>query len=415
MNLLSQIDSFKNNQKIITYDQSTNDIINAILRQHNKSLNDYDKLYCYFDGGNCIDTAKKVFKYLKENVKYVIEPENLQTVKTPSAILATGKTTGSDCKNFSLFFAGILDAYRRNTGEKFDIAYRFASYDGTNTPEHVFVVINPDTENELWCDAVLNYFNEKKQPNYFKDKKIKNMALMALSGISQQAQMNGVFDFLNPKGPAGPTGPAGPGGPGGKGGPSGSSGTGTTQQGSGFVNVLTSVTGAIPVFGSTISSLIGLVSGLFAGHSENYLFDTSFAKGEYDKALGIAFKWYQQFGLTPKSVNPKLFWGVGTKDGINNTVPQPFISIKRMEWLPTIWENTKNTDLTYIINEAIASGYLDKKYFINSKNEMAPEPGAFSNLFGGGSADGKSNRNYTVPFVVGGAALVAFLIFKKKS
>jgi len=35
MNLLSQLDSFKNNQKIISYDQSTNDIINAILRQHN--------------------------------------------------------------------------------------------------------------------------------------------------------------------------------------------------------------------------------------------------------------------------------------------------------------------------------------------------------------------------------------------
>ena len=255
MNLLSQIDSFKNNQKIITYDQSTNDIINAILRQHNKSLNDYDKLYCYFDGGNSIDTAKKVFKYLKQNVKYVIEPDNLQTVKTPSAILATGKTTGSDCKNFSLFFAGILDAYRRNTGEKFDIAYRFASYDGTNTPEHVFVVINPDTENEIWCDAVLNYFNEKKQPNYFKDKKIKNMALMALSGINdRQPQMNGVLDFLK---------------------------KGNEQvdilnkKTSGVVDVLTAGASAIPVFGSSISALVGLVSGLFAGHSDSYILDTA--------------------------------------------------------------------------------------------------------------------------------------------
>ena len=66
MNLLNELDSFKNNQKIISYNQSTNDIINAILRQHNKSLNDYDKLYYFFDGGNVCNTARKVFNYLKD-------------------------------------------------------------------------------------------------------------------------------------------------------------------------------------------------------------------------------------------------------------------------------------------------------------------------------------------------------------
>jgi hypothetical protein len=388
MNLLNQLDSFKNNQRIISYDQSTNDIINAILRQHNKCFSEYDKLYNYFDGGNYENTAKKVFKYLKDNVKYEIEPDNLQTVKTPAAILATGKTTGSDCKNFSLFFAGILDSYRRNTGEKFDIAYRFASYDGSNIPEHVFVVINPDTDNEIWCDAVLNYFNEKKQPNYFKDKKIKNMALMALSGINQQPQINGIFDFLKPK-------------------ESGGSVTAQKKE-SGVVNVVTSLTTAIPVFGSTISSFLSLIGPLIKGHSENWIFDTSFASGDYDKAMGIAFKWYKDFGLSPKSANPKLWWGVGTKDGIEKSVPQPFINIKRMEWLPAIWEKTKNSDLAFIINEAVSSGYLDEKYFINSKGEMKPEPNVLTNLL-----DGKKG-SYTIPLIVGGAAVIAFLIFKKK-
>jgi len=383
MNLLNQLDSFKNNQRIISYDQSTNDIINAILRQHNKCFSEYDKLYNYFDGGNYENTAKKVFKYLKDNVKYEIEPDNLQTVKTPAAILATGKTTGSDCKNFSLFFAGILDSYRRNTGEKFDIAYRFASYDGSNIPEHVFIVINPDTDNEIWCDAVLNYFNEKKQPNYFKDKKIKNMALMALSGINQQPQMNGVFDFLKKQG------------------------DGST--GKGALNVVTDVSAAIPVFGSTISSLLGLVSGLIKGHSENWFFDTSFAKKDYNKALGIAFKWYQAYGLDPKLNNSaRLFWSVGTSQGVEKSVPQPFMSVKRMEWLPNIWENTKNTDLAYIINEAVSKGFLDEKYFINSKGEMKPEPNVLTNLL-----DGKKG-SYTIPLIVGGAAVIAFLIFKKK-
>ena len=63
MNLLTELDSFKNDQKIISYNQSTNDIINAILKQHNKSLYEYDKLYYFFDGGNINNTAKKVFNY----------------------------------------------------------------------------------------------------------------------------------------------------------------------------------------------------------------------------------------------------------------------------------------------------------------------------------------------------------------
>jgi hypothetical protein len=398
MNLLSKLDSFKNNQKIISYDQTTNDIINAILKQHNKSERDYDKLFYFFDCGNYYDTAKKVFNFLKKNIQYQIEPDELQTVKTPAAILAT---KNGDCKHMSLFIAGILDSYRRNTGEIFDLCYRFAAYDGSRTPEHVFVVINPGSKNEIWCDAVLDNFNEKKEPNFYKDKKIQNMALMALSGINQQAQMNGVFDFLKPKG----------GGPGGTG--PGSS-VNTPPKGSGLVNVITAGANAIPIFGSTISSFLTLIGPLIKGHSENYLFDTSFTKGDYDKAMGIAFKWYKDFGLSPKSANPKLWWGVGTNDGVERNVPQPFISIKRLDWLPEIWQNTKNVDLAFIINEAVASGYIDQKYFINSKNEMKPEPGSLTNLFGGGSDKPGGGGGYTIPLIIGGAALVAFFIFKKK-
>jgi hypothetical protein len=86
--------------------------------------------------------------------------------------------------------------------------------------------------------------------------------------------------------------------------------------------------------------------------------------------------------------------------------------MRRIEWLPTIWDATKNTDLAYLINEAITKGLLDKKYFINSKNEMAAEPGGLTNLFGGGS--GAQKNGISMPLILGGAALVAFLIFKKK-
>jgi len=387
MNLLAQLDSFKNNQKILSYDQSTNDIINAILKQHNKSLKEYDKLYYFFDCGNYYDTARKIFNYLKNNIQYQIEPDTLQTVGTPAYILATKK---GDCKHFSLMFAGLLDAYRRNTGEKFDLAYRFAAYDKSKTPEHVFVVINPGSENEIWCDAVLDYFNEKKQPNFYKDKKINNMALMALSGIDNKQQMGSFTSFLN-------------------------KGTDlVNKQTTGLTNILTSTTSAIPVFGSSISSLVSLVSGLIPGHSDSYILDIAFANKEWDKALGVFFTWYQQVGFD----NSKKPWlHTGTAGGLAPEVPQPYISMRRIDWLPVIYENTKNSDLAIIINEAVNKGLLDKKYFINT-NQSTTQSGSslLSNLFGGGSTTPgtTSTSGISLPLILGGAALIAFLIFKKK-
>ena len=284
--------------------------------------------------------------------------------------MATAKT-GSDCKNFSLFFAGLLDSYRRNTEENFELCFRFASYDGSNKPEHVFVVINPNTNNEIWCDAVLSYFNEKKQPNYFKDKKIKNMALMALSGITNKPQINGVLDFV-------------------------ATGTKTAND---LINPL-----------NTVSSLIGLVSSLFAGHSDSYILDHAIIDNDWDKAMGVFFTWYQQVGFD----NTKKPWsGTGTAQGVSKEVPQPYLSIPRFEWMPLVWQQTKNVELAKLINEAIKQGKLNSKFFINSKGEMAPESSILSNLFGGGTTP-SATGGISMPLILGGASLAAFLIFKKK-
>ena len=108
----------------------------------------------------------------------------MQILRSPSAILASN-IVGIDCKGYATFANGVMDAYRRNTGKNFDVYYRFASYDPfDSTPQHVFAVINENGV-EYWIDPVLDQFDEKKQPYYFKDKKIKNMALVAMSGINK--------------------------------------------------------------------------------------------------------------------------------------------------------------------------------------------------------------------------------------
>jgi hypothetical protein len=117
---------------------------------------------------------------LKKNIKYVIESENKQIVRSPGAILFQGV---SDCKCYSLFAGGICEAL----GIPF--CYRFASYRADNKqPGHVFIVVNPGTDNEIWIDPVLGKFNYQKQYVYKIDKKPKKMAIYQVSGIGRASR-----------------------------------------------------------------------------------------------------------------------------------------------------------------------------------------------------------------------------------
>jgi len=172
--LLHHISGFENRKNIIVEDQSTGDIIKAILDTHPKYKDDYNKIAKYFKGSNEIKSCEKIWNFLKKNIRYVVESEKNQFVRSPGAILKQGV---SDCKCYSLFIGGICDSL----GMKF--CYRFASYnDYIKQPGHVFVVVNPGTNNEIWIDPVLSYFNYKK-PYFYKIDKIPKMAIYSINGI----------------------------------------------------------------------------------------------------------------------------------------------------------------------------------------------------------------------------------------
>ena len=191
--LMGKVSPFMGKREIIVGNQDTTDIIDALIKNHYKYESEYDKIFRYFDGGSVDETAFNVWQFLKDDFKYTIEPEQMQILRSPAAILASN-IVGIDCKGYATFANGIMDAYRRNSGKKFDIYYRFASYDPfDNTPQHVFAVVN-ENGNEFWIDPVLDQFDEKKQPYFYKDKKIKNMALVAMSGINRMGDNTPYID-----------------------------------------------------------------------------------------------------------------------------------------------------------------------------------------------------------------------------
>ena len=184
--ILQHLRPFENRQHVLIQNQDVSDIITGLLNNHNLHRSEYDKIYQYFVGDNNYQTGKKIWQFLKKNVRYKVEPESAQMVKSPAAIVAAtinGRINTSDCKNYSLFTGGILDAINRHGG-RIDWCYRFASYKlWDKIPQHVFVVINPNTNKEIWIDAVMPTYDNKKAYYYKTDKKVNNMALVALSGV----------------------------------------------------------------------------------------------------------------------------------------------------------------------------------------------------------------------------------------
>lgn len=183
--LLRNLPPYKGRKKLITEDQSTGDIIAEIMRTHKAYATDYDKISSFFWRGSAIKTARFIFNFLKNNIRYSIEPDTRQSVKSPAAILATGiyKNGFNDCKHYSLFSGGVLDSLKRQ-GKPVDWNYRFANYKTfTRTPGHVFVVLH-DKGNEFWIDPVLDYFNEKKP--YVNAINKTPMALYGISGIGNK-------------------------------------------------------------------------------------------------------------------------------------------------------------------------------------------------------------------------------------
>ena len=179
--LLGRLTPYSNKSYKLVENQNTTDIIKQIIETHNLYKTDYDKIAGYFWKGTTKETCKYLFNFLKNNVKYSIEPDSRQSVKSPAAILATGKFQNgyNDCKHYSLFQAGVYDALCR-MGKKIDWCYRFANYKLFSTsPHHVFVVVKINGI-EYWCDPVLSTWNNRKP---YINKIDKKMSLYSISGI----------------------------------------------------------------------------------------------------------------------------------------------------------------------------------------------------------------------------------------
>lgn len=117
----------------------------------------------YFKATNERETCKRIFDYLKKNVKYKADDWQ-QVVQMPSAIMRKGAI--ADCKSMSLFTAAIL----QNLG----IPWHFvlASYTDSAIPGHIYCV----TDSGCIIDVVWGKFDAEKKANHRYKMKVSYLA-----------------------------------------------------------------------------------------------------------------------------------------------------------------------------------------------------------------------------------------------
>jgi len=232
--ILSKLNPFLNSRTVVIQEQGVTDIINGILDTHERYKKEYDKISDYFYAGSCYATAQNIWNFLKNNVRYYIESDNQQTLRSPSAILSLP----GDCKSYALFANGIMDSLRRKGLLNCEVSFRFAGYKNNRDFEHVFSVAREGNK-ETWIDPVLSTFDKKKLPTNYKDKKI-NMALIAMSGIPSSLPL----------------------------GPSNSAPQKIVKSGGNLLNTIKDLSGSVASTGiplaSTIASAVSLLTTLFA-------------------------------------------------------------------------------------------------------------------------------------------------------
>lgn len=184
--ILGLLPKFGNKKELVTWRQSVNRLMKEIVKAHNDFKNDYYRIDSLFDTGDIYTTSQKLWEFCKYNLKYKEEGDDSQSVKSPAGILQPGETV--DCKHYSLFIGGILDAISEYEGvDDWKWFYRFACYDSSKIPCHVFVVVKTIQGKEIWIDPVLDSFDRHKQPTHFIDERPMSGigAIYKISGISE--------------------------------------------------------------------------------------------------------------------------------------------------------------------------------------------------------------------------------------
>lgn len=176
--VLQYLPGFKDRCRVVNWGQSTDIIGSEIIEAHDRFAYQYDNIYPLFNTGDIYTTCQRLWDFCKYELRYTKEEKSEQSVKNPTAILQSGEKI--DCKHYSLFIGGVLDAIKRNNRVNWTWFYRLVSEREDQQIGHIFPVVLTGGR-EIWIDPVMSGFNEKSNWTYYED--IAPMPVYEISGL----------------------------------------------------------------------------------------------------------------------------------------------------------------------------------------------------------------------------------------
>lgn len=159
------------------------DIIEVLESNYPAAVENVKTFAGQFRGATNEQTAKKVWEFLRREIRYKKDPEHLQLIRIPGRFFHDGE---GDCKSYALAACSILS----NLG--FKTSFRYSSYSGSNVPTHVYCIAEKNGQKFI-IDGVYNTFNKEKPYTFKTDHK---MNIETLSGTGSQKRQ---FDLNDRK------------------------------------------------------------------------------------------------------------------------------------------------------------------------------------------------------------------------
>ena len=138
------------------------DLQQAIIRQHPKAVKQVKGWALKFKGKNDRDTAFRVWRFMRKNFTYKRDKPEKQRIFLPSAALHFRKS-GFDCKSFATFAAAIFSSLGIPNG------YFFTSYRNRAIPSHIYNYIRLSNGSTLPVDGCYRFFGIQKTPTFVKN------------------------------------------------------------------------------------------------------------------------------------------------------------------------------------------------------------------------------------------------------
>jgi hypothetical protein len=145
----------------------TRDIINALARILPAATKQAEQFTFLRKTGDPIADALSVGFYVRNNFTYIKDGLLEQNIKTPGALLVT--KTG-DCKSFALFIAAVLSSWKYKNG------LRFAGYNGSSQPTHVYNFVLTNENKIFTLDACLPLLVESPNATLIEDMQVNHIA-----------------------------------------------------------------------------------------------------------------------------------------------------------------------------------------------------------------------------------------------